>query len=442
LDSSTPGKTHISRPEHNISRANISEHALKVLYRLKNSGFEACLVGGGVRDLLLERKPKDFDIATNATPEQVRKLFRNCRLIGRRFRLAHVHFPGAIIEVATYRGQHEGDQGDQGQIVNGMIVRDNVYGTLEEDAMRRDFTVNSLYYNIQDFSVVDFVGGLEDLKRKCLRLIGDPEQRYKEDPVRMLRAIRFAAKLDFTIEPASEEPISRLACLLEDVPPARLFEEVLKLLLAGKARKNFSLLRQYGLFQVLFPQTHQAFSDTEAPYFTSFLETALVNTDDRISENKSVTPAFLLAVFLWQPVRERKKRYLDRGMSPSQALLAAADYVISGQNQRVSLPRRFHTPIREIWNLQERLKTRAPKRSYALIKHPVFRAAYDFFLLRAQVGDESPEMAAWWTGFIDADDDARSQMLSSINEDKGKPRRKKRKPKAKSSSAVKNSENE
>lgn len=423
------GKTHVPRPEHNISRANISEHALKVLYRLKNSGFEACLVGGGVRDLLLEREPKDFDIATNATPEQVRKLFRNCRLIGRRFRLAHVHFPGAIIEVATYRGQHEGDQGDEGQIVNGMIVRDNVYGTLEEDAMRRDFTVNSLYYNIQDFSVVDFVGGLEDLKQMRLRLIGDPELRYKEDPVRMLRAIRFAGKLDFTIEPASEEPIPRLAHLLEDVPPARLFEEVLKLFLAGKARRNFDLLRQYDLFQILFPQTDAAINEADSISFISLLEAALVNTDERIAEKKSVTPAFILAIFLWQPVRSLRKRYLDRGMSPSQALIAASDYVISGQNQRVSLPRRFHTPIRDIWNLQERFRTRAPKRSFALIKHPVFRAAYDFLLLRAQAGDENPEMAEWWTQFINADDDARAQLLSNANEGKGKRRRKKRKPK-------------
>jgi len=433
------GKTHVPRPEHNISRANISEHALKVLYRLKNSGFEACLVGGGVRDLLLEREPKDFDIATNATPEQVRKLFRNCRLIGRRFRLAHVHFPGAIIEVATYRGQHEGNQGDEGQIVNGMIVRDNVYGTLEEDAMRRDFTVNSLYYNIQDFSVVDFVGGLEDLKQMRLRLIGDPELRYKEDPVRMLRAIRFAGKLDFTIEPASEEPIPRLAHLLEDVPPARLFEEVLKLFLAGKARRNFDLLRQYDLFQILFPQTDTAINEADSINFISLLEAALVNTDKRIAEKKSVTPAFILAIFLWQPVRSLRKRYLDRGMSPSQALIAASDYVISGQNQRVSLPRRFHTPIRDIWNLQERFRTRAPKRSFALIKHPMFRAAYDFLLLRAQAGDENPEMAEWWTQFINADDDARAQLLSNANEGKGKRRRKKRKPK--NTSADDSSEN-
>lgn len=406
-------KNTIPRAEHNISRVQISENALKVMYRLKNAGFEALLVGGGVRDLLLSRTPKDFDVSTDATPEEVKHLFRNCRLIGRRFRLAHVHFGPEIIEVATFRGQHEGDQGEEGQIVNGMIVRDNVYGSLEEDACRRDFTVNSLYYDIKDFSVVDYVGGIEDLRARRLRLIGDPEQRYREDPVRMLRAIRFAAKLDFSIEPESEKPLSELAFLLEGVPPARLFEEILKLFLSGDGLKTFLLLRRYDLFGQLFPQTEEGLSNSDSQCL-AFLSQALKNTDERIASGKPVTPAFIFAVFLWSSVKRLASRYIERGMSDTEVMAAASDAVLSGQNQRVAIPRRFHMSIKEIWQLQDRLSKRAPKRSFRLLKHPRFRAGYDFLLLRADVDSSLRELADWWTHFQEGDENSREDQLKSV----------------------------
>ena len=403
------------RTNHNISRDNISPNALKVLYRLKNAGFLAYLVGGGVRDLLLEKSPKDFDVATDATPEEVKKLFRNCRLIGRRFRLAHVHFGNEIIEVATFRGQHTGDQGDEGQIVDGMIVRDNVYGSLEEDAWRRDFSVNSLYYNINDFSVEDHVGGMEDLQNRKLRILGDASQRYREDPVRMLRAVRFAAKLQFDIEESTEKPIYELGCLLEGVPPARLFEEVLKLFLAGYSVKTLELLRHYHLLPYIFPQTEVCLREDATGTHLEFIKLALANTDSRVQDGKPVTPAFIFSVFLWEPVRALKAKYLERGISDSQTLTAAADAVMAGQNRRVSIPRRFHSPMREIWHLQDRFIKRAPKRSVRLLKHPRFRAAYDFLLLRADAGDADLQLALWWTEFYNADEKARTEIINSLH---------------------------
>jgi poly(A) polymerase len=419
----------ISRAEHTISRSNISQNALKVLYRLKNAGYEAYLVGGGVRDLLLDRIPKDFDVSTDAKPEDVKRLFRNCRLIGRRFRLAHIHFGGDIIEVATFRGQHNGDQGDDGQIVDGMIVRDNVYGTLEEDAWRRDFSVNSLYYNIHDFSVVDYVGGIDDLNARQLRLIGEPEQRYREDPVRMLRAIRFAAKLDFQIEKESETPLFELGNLLEGVPPARLFEEILKLFLSGDGLRTFQLLRHYELFDDLFAQTEETLREEQDGAYLRFIENALQNTDDRIREDKPVTPAFIIATFLWGPVVKLKTRFLERGMSENQALAEAADAVMAGQSQRVAMPRRFHTPIREIWQLQDRFNSRAPKKSMRLLKHPRFRAAYDFLLLRGKSGDADPEMITWWTQLYESDDSSREEMLGKLQQKKRRKRRRRNRTK-------------
>jgi len=405
----------IPRSQHNISRSNIGQNAIRVLMRLKQTGHQAYLVGGGVRDLLLGKTPKDFDIVTDAKPEEVRGLFRNSRLIGRRFRLVHVHFGNEIIEVATFRGQHDGQQGDDGQIVNGMIVRDNVFGTLEEDALRRDFTVNSLYYNIDGFAVVDDVGGMADLQAGLLRLIGDPELRYREDPVRMLRAVRFAAKLDFNLEESTEAPVYELGHLLEGVPPARLFEETLKLFFAGYAKHSFELLRRYRLFTFLFPQTEDCivnYSDGEI--ILNFVLRSLENTDLRIREGKSVTPAFLFAAFLWGPVVRLKSRYLERGMSESQAMSAASDAVMSGQSQHVSVPRRFHAAMRDIWAMQDRLIRRAPKRSLRLLGHPRFRAAYDFLLLRSEVGDADEDLAKWWTEYQFKDEAGQHQMTDKL----------------------------
>ncbi len=370
-----------------------------MLYRLKKAGFQAYLVGGGVRDLLLGREPKDFDIATDALPEQVAETFRNCRLIGRRFRLAHVHFGREIIEVATFRGNHaastEATQSDE-----GMLLRDNVYGTIEEDAVRRDFTVNALFYNIEDFSVVDYVGGVEDLQKGELKLIGDPETRYREDPVRMLRAVRFAAKLGFNIDAGSDKPVFELGYLLDEVPPARLFEEVLKLFLGGSAVHTFEKLRHYDLFRHLFPQTDHCLEIEDHGFPIQLLLNGLRNTDTRIREEKPVTPAFLFAVILWEPVRQLYEQSVAAGALRQNAMFQAADTVLSRQIQTISIPRRFSGQMKEIWNMQLRLeKGTRPGRARKLMENQRFRASYDFLLLRAESGETGDELAQWWTAF-------------------------------------------
>jgi len=405
----------IPRSEHSISRAGISPNALKVLYRLKEAGYEAFLVGGAVRDLLLGITPKDFDVATNALPDEVRRLFRNCRLIGRRFRLAHVHFGSEIIEVATFRAAAapEREDAEESEVdaeagpidaserrafdTTGRILRDNIYGTIEEDVWRRDFAANGLYYNIEDFSIWDFVGGVDDIRARRMKLIGDPETRYREDPVRMLRAVRFAAKLDFSIEPGTEQPIRELAYLLDGVPPARLFDEVLKLFLSGFGAKSFDLLQRYGLFEHLFPLSAAAFALPPYAYARQMLELGLANTDARILADKPVTPTFLFAVLLWSSVlRELNER--QAGPAPDLAqLMQACDAVLRAQQSRVAIPRRFAVPMRELLMLQPRFNRRSGLKALSVLQHPRFRAAYDFLLLRAQVGVADPELAAWWT---------------------------------------------
>lgn len=425
-----PAKPRIlTRSEHNISRDNISEYALKVLYRLKQAGYKSFLVGGGVRDLLLGVEPKDFDIATDARPEQVRELFRNCRLIGRRFRLAHVHFGREIIEVATFRAHHEAD-GDR-LIEDGMIMRDNIYGDLDDDVWRRDFTVNALYYNIADFSIVDYVDGVEDVKAGRIRFIGDPVDRYREDPVRMLRAIRFAAKLGFTIDADTEKPISELTHLLDDIPPARLFEEVNKLFLGGCALQTFEKLRHYGLYGQLFPQVEEILQQEENNFPHMFVIRALENTDKRIIEGKPINPAFLYSIMLWEPMQKQLEHFHSNGASLFEAQRLAADTVISRQIAKVAIPRRFTNVIREIWDLQKRLQNRHGKRPFALLHNKRFRAAYDFLLLRAEVGGASQELADWWTEFQEADGDRQHEMQASLPVDKSKRRRRPRKRKKK-----------
>ncbi len=426
----------IPRAEHTISRAGISENALKVLYRLKSAGYEGYLVGGGVRDLLLGREPKDFDVATDATPEEVRTLFRNCRLIGRRFRLAHVHFGREIIEVATFRGAHQGEEGG-GQAEDGMILRDNVYGSLEEDAWRRDFTINSLYYNIRDFSVVDFTGGMEDLQAGLLRVIGDAAQRYREDPVRMLRVVRFAAKLGFRIHAESEEPLFELGECLEAVPAARLFDEILKLFMSGHGVASFELLRHYDLFGHLFPLTEACLAEEEGGFPHTMVLRGLENTDARVQEGKPVTPAFLFAVLLWEPVHARARTLQAEGMNELQALQVAGEQVVVESNRHISLPKRFSLQSREIWTMQARLPRRNGKRAARLLASPRFRAAYDFLLLRAESGDEELQaLAQWWTDYQAADEDARGGMsVKAPAEGGGKPRRRRRRRKPRPSGA-------
>ncbi|MBT8446494.1 MAG: polynucleotide adenylyltransferase PcnB [Gammaproteobacteria bacterium] len=413
------------RAEHCISRAAISSAALKVLYRLNKGGFRACLVGGGVRDLLLGREPKDFDIATDAEPEQVRELFRNCRLIGRRFRLAHVRFGPEVIEVATFRALHVEKDEDR-VIEDGRIVRDNVYGSIEDDAFRRDFTVNALYYDIKDFSVVDFTGGMQDVMSGQLRLIGDPLRRYREDPVRLLRAVRFAVKLGFTIEAATEAPIRSEAYLLESISPARLFEEFLKLFHGGTALQTFEALRHYGLFEVLFPQAEAALAEQEGGFPHMLIARALENTDERISVGKPVTPAFLVAALLWYPMRAIADQLIEEGVQETEALQLASDRVFAQQITRVAIPRRFTMVAREIWMMQSRLVKRTRKRVMRVLGNERFRAGYDFLLLRAETGEDCAADAQWWTEFQDADEAGQLRMLDGLKSGRRKSRRRRR----------------
>lgn len=447
-DSNVPGHALpaprvIPREQHNLSRKQISRGALKVLYGLKDAGFRACLVGGAVRDLLLGRQPKDFDIATDATPEEVRKIFRNSRLIGRRFRLAHVVFGPEIIEVATFRGTGDGDGNGDRSVVDGRILRDNVWGTIEEDALRRDFRVNALYYDIADFSVIDFVGGIEDLRDRTLRLIGDPATRYREDPVRMLRAARLAAKLEFTIDAAAAAPFAELGNLLADAPPARLFDECQKMFLAGYGVASFRMLRQCGLLRQLFPGTARALTHDDAGVLLALIERGLAGTDARVHDGRPVTPAFLFAVLLWGEVEALARNFQDEGVVRSLAWQRAAHRVMGEQGKRVAIPRRFGYAIEEIWALQPRFAERTRKRVFRLMSHPRFRAAYDFLLLRGGESDELRELGEWWTQAQAVPPDQLSASLASkthapksadaeAGEATAKPKRRRRRRRSKS----------
>ena len=436
VDAKTLTPIVIPRAEHNVTRKEISDNALKVLYRLNGAGYQAYLVGGCVRDIMMGQHPKDFDVATNATPEQIKQQFKNCRLIGRRFRLAHIVFGREVIEVATFRGHHNsakqntqdplGNQTDEGQ-----LTRDNVFGTIDEDAQRRDFTFNAMYYSVADFSVTDFANGRSAIKNRIVELIGDPATRYREDPVRMLRAVRFAAKLDMHISERTGSPIFNLAGLLSNIPAARLFEEYLKLFLSGKALKTFELMDHYDLFTPLFPQLGQVLQNHEDREY-QFIRQVLINTDNRINNQQRVTPAFLLAVFLWYPLEEQYQKLLNEsGLQPHDAFNIAMSEVLSQQIQRIMIPKRFSTAMREIWQLQQRLPKRFGRRAQQLINHPRFRAAYDFLLLRGEIeGGDALEIAQWWTEYQDASSEVRKKMANSSRHSNNRRRapRRKRKP--------------
>mgnify|MGYP000533651623 FL=1 len=432
----------MTRGEHGISREDISANALKVMYRLNGAGFESYLVGGCVRDILMGHEPKDFDVATNATPEQIKGLFKNCRLIGRRFRLAHIVFGREIIEVATFRGHHQESDEDENvpkaKVVakrdsHGQLVRDNVFGSIEEDAERRDFTFNAIYYSVADFTVTDFANGLAAIEKREVELIGDPETRYREDPVRMLRAVRFAVKLGMRIEEKTAEPIKPLANLLQNIPPARLFEETLKLFLSGKGEVTFLMLHEYGLIEPLFPQLAPFLKDENSREM-QFVRRVLANTDERINSNQRVTPAFLYAALLWYPVEEQSQRLQsESGLNAHDAFNIASGEVISRQTQRIMIPKRFSTVVRDIWILQQRLPKRFGRRAFQLLTHPKFRAGYDFLLVRGQVeGGDLLELAQWWTHFQHADNGKQKGMLNALRKSegggKGGPRKRKRKP--------------
>jgi poly(A) polymerase len=415
----------IPRAAHNVSREEISNSALKVLYRLHKSGYQAFLVGGCVRDILLGLHPKDFDVATNATPEEVRALFHNCRLIGRRFRLAHVRFGKEIIEVATFRAAADHKDDDHARDDKGRIVRDNVYGTIGEDVWRRDFTCNALYYNIADFSIWDYTGGVEDVRHRRLVLIGDPDERMREDPVRMLRAVRFAAKLGFAIDKTVEHAIQKDLPLLANVPAARLFDEFLKLFETGFASETFELLRKYELFGQMFPATEQEVHAD--PAFLAFVRAALGNTDQRFKAGKSVNPMFLLGVFLWSSTQLLAAEHRAREkISESQALSLAAYELAAQQQRRVSIPRRFTVPMREMLALQPRFAQMRGKRAMKLLDHRRFRAAYDFMLLLAEVGQVEAETAEFWTRVQSESADERARSFQVDSQPLGKRRRRRR----------------
>jgi poly(A) polymerase len=396
MDGLPTGLRSIARDAHSISRKDISPNALRVLYRLLDAGFAAYLVGGAVRDLLVGGHPKDFDIATSATPEEVRHLFRNSRLIGRRFRLAHVVFGREIIEVATFRANIDDGSGDRELHEGGRLVRDNVFGTIEDDAVRRDFTANALYYAIDDFSVRDYTGGFEDVQNRVLRLIGDPEQRYREDPVRMLRAVRLAAKLDFSIDEATAVPIQVLAPLLRESAPARLFEECLKLFLSGHAVESFLGMERHGLLPVLLPETASALAANRSGALRRMLLEGLRGTDVRVANDEPVSPAFLFALLLWPAYCRTLMSLQAQGMHAAEAQRRAADRVTLHQLNTIALPRRFSLPMQEIWLLQSRFSQRQRKRVMRLLAHPRFRAAFDFLVLRQFASNEHAEEVAFW----------------------------------------------
>ncbi|MGV3345550.1 polynucleotide adenylyltransferase PcnB [Enterobacteriaceae bacterium LUAb1] len=422
MENITVPLTVIPRDQHNISRKDISDNALKVLCRLNKAGYEAYLVGGGVRDLLLGKKPKDFDITTNATPEQMRKLFRNCRLVGRRFRLAHVMFGPEVIEVATFRGHHEESTNDsearRGQ--NGMLLRDNIFGTIEDDAQRRDLTINSLYYSIADFTVRDYVGGLHDLHNNRIRMIGDPETRYREDPVRMLRVIRFAAKLNMDIASETAGPIPRLATLLHNIPPARLFEESLKLLQTGYGYQTYLKLREYHLFQPLFPTLARTFTEHGDSNLERMLIQVLKNTDLRLQNDQRVNPAFLFAAMFWYLQLETAQKITqESGLTYNDAFMLAMNDVLDEICRSLAIPKRITSLVRDIWFLQLRLPRRYGKRAWKLMEHPKFRAAFDLLALRADVENhaELQRLTDWWSTFQTAAVAQQKAMIHSLDGD-------------------------
>ena len=395
----------LSPQQHGIDPRLVSNSAVRVVRILQNAGYDAYIVGGAVRDLLLGLEPKDFDVATNATPEQVRRLFRRAFLIGRRFQIVHVLLGQDLIEVTTFRGSSTKPAlKDEA----GRLLRDNNFGTQEEDAARRDFTINAMYYNPANQLLLDYHGGMDDLKNRTLKIIGDPEQRYREDPVRMLRIVRFAAKLGFSIDQATCAPIASLAPLINNVPSARLFDEMLKLLMCGHAMSCLKELRTRGLHKGLLPLLDVAL---EQPQAAHFIEIALGKTDQRIRQNKRISPGFLFAALLWTQVEEKWAQYRSDGEYPIPALVAAAGDILDAQTEKLARQRRIASDMKDIWLMQPRLERRTGKSPYRLLENERFRAAYDFLLIRCEAGELDPETGQWWTKFIDASAEERQQMI-------------------------------
>src|SRR5882672_4757007 len=423
--------SRVPREKHGLAREAISPAAAKVCAVLRGAGFSAYVVGGAVRDLLLGIAPKDFDIATDARPEEVKPLFRRALIIGRRFRLVHVMIGGETVEVSTFRSA-DPDTSEKDE--HGRVLRDNVFGTQEEDARRRDFTVNALYFDPASEEVVDFHGGLADLKKRMLRVIGDPETRYREDPVRMLRAVRLGAKLGLTLEAATRRPIAEMAPLMERVPPARLFDEMLKLLLSGHASACLRQLREVGLHKGLLPLLDVIL---EQPLGERFVTLALAQTDERVLAERPVSPAFLFAALLWHEVLAAWRLRETRGERSIPALENAMDEVLDTQCAKLAITRKLTATMREVWGMQPRFEQRSGLRPYRLLEAPRFRMAYDFLALRAASGEVPAELEAWWRAFYAADADTRKAMLlPDTGPRKRRRRRRKKGPAASTPAAV------
>ncbi|WP_082616804.1 polynucleotide adenylyltransferase PcnB [Massilia sp. Root418] len=395
--------------QHGIDPRLLSSNAVRVTSTLQEAGYQAFVVGGAVRDLLLGVKPKDFDIATDATPEQVKRLFRRAFIIGKRFQIVHVMFGQDLLEVTTFRGPSiENAPKDE----HGRVLRDNTFGSMAEDAERRDFTINAMYYNPANEEVWDYHGGIEDIRARTLRIIGVPEARYREDPVRMLRVTRFAAKLGFQIEPGTREPITVMAPLINNVPPARVFDEMLKLLMSGQALACLLQLRKEGLHHGLLPLLDVVL---EQPLGVKFVTLALDSTDKRIHAGKTVSPGFLFASLLWHQVLEKWNAYKAAGEFPIPALHLAADDVLDSQTEKLALQRKIGSDMRDIWSMQPRFERRTGKNPYKLLEHLRFRAGYDFLLLRCASGEIDAELGEWWTAFYDGDETEREQLVAGLS---------------------------
>jgi len=428
----------IPKKTHRIDPHLLSKNAVKVTDTLQQAGYEAFIVGGAVRDLVLGIGPKDFDVATNATPDQVQKLFRKARLIGRRFQIVHVTFFGKghpeIIEVSTFRALLD-NAGDH-LAESGRILRDNVWGSQGEDATRRDFSINAMYYDPSSETVLDYHGGMVDIQKKTLRMIGDPVKRYREDPIRMLRAIRFAAKTGFSLEAATRSPITKLSSLLKDVPSARLFDEILKLLMSGYSWAAIQGLRDAGLHHGLLPLLdHILDSSEDSKEANQFVKLALANTDQRIQSGKSVSAGFLFATLLWPDLLKNWNANLAKGMANIPALQDAMDDTIATQSSAITIHRRFESDMCEIWSMQPRFEKRVGRYPYRLIESPRFRAGYDFLLLRCATGERDTVLGQWWTDFIAADPNGQEALMASAKNEVGNSasplkKRRRRKPKS------------
>ncbi|MFZ1180003.1 MAG: polynucleotide adenylyltransferase PcnB, partial [Herbaspirillum sp.] len=396
----------LDRKQHGINLQLVSPNAIRVTQTLQEAGFKAFIVGGAVRDLLLSIKPKDFDIATNATPEQIKQLFRRAFIIGRRFQIVHVMFGQELIEVTTFRSS---SAGSAPRDEHGRVLSDNTFGEQHEDAVRRDFTINAMYYDPASQSVFDYHGGIADIRARTLRIIGVPKERYREDPVRMLRVARFAAKLDFSIDAATSAPIAIMAPLINNVPAARVFDEMLKLLMSGHALACLQQLRTQGLHHGLLPLLDVVL---EQPLGEKFVTLALANTDTRIKQGKPVSPGFLFASLLWHQVLEKWRAYQAAGEYPIPALHLATDDVLNAQTEKLALQRKITSDMRDIWAMQPRFERRTGKTSYKLLEHLRLRAGFDFLLLRCASGEADAELGIWWTSFIGADGPEREVLLA------------------------------